>query len=284
MRRPGSVVERHAPRRFEHLRASHRPRRGGSPAARAGTSPCRRSPARCSGRAAGSRRRPAGRYCRSPSRDWRSPSPWSSPGCARSRPGRNRSRRCRRSRTAGPRRACSAAGTPVDGSIASGLLRGSATNAAQSLELVQSQRSRTNALVHQPFGDDDMRQRRQHRDIGAGPQRQVVRGLDMRRAHQSIRRGSTTISLRALAQPLLHARGEHRMAVGRIGADHHDHVGLLDRVEILRAGRRAERLSSGRSRSASGRRGRRCRRCCCRSRRGPASAPGRFPRWCSATT
>ena len=30
------------------------------------------------------------------------------------------------------------------------------------------------------------------------------------------------------------------MRVGRIGADHHDHVGVLDRVEILRAGRGAE--------------------------------------------
>ena len=48
--------------------------------------------------------------------------------------------------------------------------------------------------------------------------------------------------LRAFAQPPLHARGEHRVAVGRVRADHHDHVGLLDRVEGLRAGRFAERL------------------------------------------
>ena len=31
-------------------------------------------------------------------------------------------------------------------------------------------------------------------------------------------------------------------AVGRVGADHHDHVGLVDRLEVLRAGRRAEGL------------------------------------------
>ena len=39
-------------------------------------------------------------------------------------------------------------------------------------------------LVSQPFGDDDMRHRRQHCDIGAGLQGQVMRGFDMRRAHQ----------------------------------------------------------------------------------------------------
>ena len=38
-------------------------------------------------------------------------------------------------------------------------------------------------FVEQPFGDDDMRQRRHHGDIGAGLQRQVILRLDMRRAH-----------------------------------------------------------------------------------------------------
>ena len=46
---------------------------------------------------------------------------------------------------------------------------------------------------------------------------------------------------RALAQAPLHLRSEHRMRVGRIGADDHDHVGVLHRIEILRAGRSAER-------------------------------------------
>ena len=40
------------------------------------------------------------------------------------------------------------------------------------------------------------------------------------------------------------------MRVGRIGADHHDDVGLLDRIEILRAGRGAE----GRAQAVAGRR------------------------------
>ena len=40
------------------------------------------------------------------------------------------------------------------------------------------------------------------------------------------------------------------MGVGRIGADDHHDVGLLDRVEILRAGRGAE----GRAQAVAGRR------------------------------
>ena len=54
-----------------------------------------------------------------------------------------------------------------------------------------------------------------------------------------MRRGIEDDQPGALAQPLLHARGEHRVAIGRVGADDHDHVGLLDRIEVLRAGRGA---------------------------------------------
>ena len=45
-----------------------------------------------------------------------------------------------------------------------------------------SQRSRDELLVDQPLGHDHMRQRIDHRDIGAGPQRQVVVGLHVRRS------------------------------------------------------------------------------------------------------
>ena len=86
----------------------------------------------------------------------------------------------------------------------------------------------------------DMRQRGEHRDVGAGPQRQVIGGLDMRRAHQVDAARIDDDQLGALAQAPLHPRGEHRVAVGRVGADDHDHVGLLDGVEVLRAGRGAE--------------------------------------------
>ncbi|MNV76155.1 hypothetical protein D3C71_1694900 [compost metagenome] len=46
-----------------------------------------------------------------------------------------------------------------------------------------------------------------------------------------------------LPQPFLKPRAEDRMAIGRVGANDDDHIGLLDTVEILRAGRSAERLS-----------------------------------------
>ena len=47
--------------------------------------------------------------------------------------------------------------------------------------------------------------------------------------------------LRALAEPALHLRGEHRMPFGDVRADHHDHVGMHHRFEILGCRRRAER-------------------------------------------
>ena len=47
--------------------------------------------------------------------------------------------------------------------------------------------------------------------------------------------------LRALAQALLHARSEDRVAVGRVRADDQDDVGLGDRLEVLRAGGGAQR-------------------------------------------
>ena len=59
---------------------------------------------------------------------------------------------------------------------------------------------------------------------------------------RSMRRGSATIRRAPCAQAPLHLRGEHRMAVGRVRADHEDHVGLHHRVEILRAGRLAQRV------------------------------------------
>ena len=94
-------------------------------------------------------------------------------------------------------------------------------------------------FVDETFGDDDMRQRRHDGDVGAGHQGQMQR-LHVRRFHHL---GAARIDhdqLRALAQPLLQAGGEHRMGGGRVGADDHGDVGILDRVEILRAGGGAE--------------------------------------------
>ena len=66
-------------------------------------------------------------------------------------------------------------------------------------------------------------------------------GRDVRHADEIDLARVDDDQLRTLAQAPLHARGEHRMAVGRVGADHQDHVAFVDRIEILRAGRGAER-------------------------------------------
>ena len=80
----------------------------------------------------------------------------------------------------------------------------------------------------------------QHGDIGAGLQGEVVRRLDARALHQIDAARIDDDQLGALAQPLLQPRAEDRMTVGRVGADDDDDVGLLHRVEVLRAGGGAE--------------------------------------------
>ena len=180
-------------------------------------------------------------------------------------------------------RAASAAGTPVTASHRLGRVALLGDELAPALEGRRVAALGDEGLVDQALGDDDVRHRVDHGDVGAGPQRQVVVGLDVRRAVDQVDAARVDDDqLGAVAQAPLHVRGEHRVGVGRVGADDHDHVGVLDGVEVLGAGGGAEAWSSGRSRWASGRRGRRCRRCCCRRRRAPASAPGRSLRWCSA--
>ena len=88
-----------------------------------------------------------------------------------------------------------------------------------------------------------MGQRRQHGDIGAGLQRQVIGRLDVGRLHHLGPARIDHDQLRALPQPLLHARGEHGMRGGWVGADHDNHVGMLDRIEVLRASRGAVGLA-----------------------------------------
>ena len=97
------------------------------------------------------------------------------------------------------------AGTPVSFSTASGLWRGSATNSAQSWNSSAVAALADEGLVDQAFGDDDVRQRGEHGDVGAGLQRQVIVRLDMRRAHQVDAARIDDDQLRALAQALLHA-------------------------------------------------------------------------------
>ena len=97
------------------------------------------------------------------------------------------------------------------------------------------------SLVDQPLGHDDMAQRIEQRDIGAGAQRQVVIRLHMRGLHHVDPAGIGDDQLGALADALLHPRCEDRVAVSRVGADDEDDVGLGDGLEVLRAGRGAER-------------------------------------------
>ena len=96
-------------------------------------------------------------------------------------------------------------------------------------------------LVDQALGDDDMRERVEDRDVRSGLQREMMVGLDVRAPDEIDAARIDDDEPRAGAQALLQARGEHRMGVGRIGADHEHDVRLVDRLEILRAGRRADR-------------------------------------------
>ena len=64
-----------------------------------------------------------------------------------------------------------------------------------------------------------MRERIDDRDVRARPQLQVIVRLDVRGAHEVDRARVDDDELRALAQPALQLRAEHRVAVGRVRAD-----------------------------------------------------------------
>ena len=99
---------------------------------------------------------------------------------------------------------------------------------------------RDERLVGQLLGHDDMGQRGQHRDIGAGLQRQVIARLDMGGADHVDPPRIDDDQFRALAQAPLHPAGEDRMPVCRVCPDHDHHIRLHHAVEILRAGGGAE--------------------------------------------
>ena len=101
------------------------------------------------------------------------------------------------------------------------------------------------ALAHKGFidealGHDDMGEGVDHGHVGAGQQRQMIGGLHMGRLDEIDAARVHHDELRTLPQAPLHARGEDGMGVRGIGADDEDHIGLLDRFEILRASRCAE--------------------------------------------
>ena len=136
----------------------------------------------------------------------------------------------------------SSAGTPVAAAACSGALAGVAGEVQPVAERLDVAARGDERLVHQPLARDHVGEGVHQRHVGAGLQGQVVRGLHVRRAHQIDAARIADDQLRPLAQPLLHLRREHRMPFGGIRADHHDHVRLGHRVEVLGAGGGAERL------------------------------------------
>jgi hypothetical protein len=104
------------------------------------------------------------------------------------------------------------------------------------------------AMVHQILGDDDVRERVDDGHVGARPQLQEVLGRHVRALHEIDAARVDHDELGAVTQPTLHARGEHRVRIGGVGADQQDDIGELDRLEVLRAGRRAERLRQAEAR------------------------------------
>ncbi|MPL67272.1 hypothetical protein SDC9_12963 [bioreactor metagenome] len=97
-------------------------------------------------------------------------------------------------------------------------------------------------VIGQMLGHDHMRHRGQHSDIGARAQRQVPALAEMRGVEQVDPPRVDHDQLRPRPQPLAQPRAEDRVAVGRVRADDERQIGLLDRVEVLRAGRGAEGL------------------------------------------
>ena len=106
-------------------------------------------------------------------------------------------------------------------------MRGSETKARPGREFGRLAALAHKGFVDEAFGHDHMRERVEHGDVGAGLQRQMIVRFDMRRTHEIDAARIDDDELRALAQPFLHMRGEDRMAVGRIGADDDDHVGIV---------------------------------------------------------
>ena len=170
--------------------------------------------------------------------------------------------------------------------VASGELRGSAMKRAQCSNAVPlAPVAHIIGRSTRPFRHHHMRHRVDQRHVGAGQQRQVVLvGLDMRGLHQvDPARDRPRSAWRSFAQPA--SSCARRRQGGRpSGWRRSPGSRRCPRRRRNPAYRRTCRASSSaRSPSASGTPARRYRRCCCRTRRAPASAPDRCPRWCSAT-
>ena len=99
------------------------------------------------------------------------------------------------------------------------------------------------AFVKQTFGHNDMRQRRDNGDVGAGRQRKVVCRLDMRAFHHFGPARIDHYQLGTFAQPLLQAAGKDGVARNGVRTDDDNHIGFFHRIKILRPCRSAKGLA-----------------------------------------
>jgi hypothetical protein len=96
--------------------------------------------------------------------------------------------------------------------------------------------------VDQPLSGHHVSEGVDDGDVRARLELKVVSRLHVGAAYQVDPPWVDDDQRRALAQALLHPRGEDRVPVGGVGSDQQDDVRPLDRLEVLRAGRRAEGL------------------------------------------
>ena len=99
-------------------------------------------------------------------------------------------------------------------------------------------------LVVELLGHDGVEDAVEHRDVGAVLELQHVGGVALERLAARIHDDE----LGAALLRLLEEGGGDRMILGRVGADHHDHVGVLALVEGGRHRPRADALHQGRDR------------------------------------
>ncbi len=133
----------------------------------------------------------------------------------------------RPSHTAARRRATSAAGTPVIFSMRFGRIL-SVGRRTCATPRIRSRRSALdmNFWFTKPSVTITCASALIIATLVPGLQRQMIRRLDMGRAHQVDLARIDDDQFRAFPQAPLHARREHRMRIGRIGADHHHDVGI----------------------------------------------------------
>ncbi len=96
-------------------------------------------------------------------------------------------------------------------------------------------------LVGESLGHHDVSDCVDQRDVGAGADLQMVRRLHVWQTHDFGDARIDDDKFRALADSAFHLRRENRVTLGDVRADHHNHVGLHHRVEVLRRRGSAER-------------------------------------------